>query len=45
MIRKLATTVDVEVAVLAFQVVTWDDERDVDGIKIVPVWKWCLEER
>ena len=45
MIRKLAIMVDVEVAVLAFQVVTWDDERDVDGIKIVPVWKWCLEER
>ena len=25
-------------------VVTWDDEREVDGIKIVPAWKWCLEE-
>ncbi len=24
-------------------VVTWDDEREVDGIRIVPVWKWCLE--
>ena len=24
-------------------VVTWDDEREVDGIRILPVWKWCLE--
>ena len=24
-------------------VVTWDDEREVDGIRIVPAWKWCLE--
>ena len=24
-------------------VVTWDEERDVDGIRVVPVWKWCLE--
>ncbi|MBP5544315.1 MAG: ATP-binding protein [Kiritimatiellae bacterium] len=23
-------------------VVTWDDEREDDGIKILPVWKWCL---
>ena len=26
-------------------VVTWDDERTTDdGIRIVPVWKWLLEE-
>ena len=25
-------------------VVTWDDERDIDGVHIVPVWKWCLAE-
>lgn len=25
-------------------VVTWDTERDLgDGIRAVPVWKWCLE--
>ena len=24
-------------------VVTWDEDRNVDGIRIVPVWKWCLE--
>ena len=23
-------------------VVTWDEERETDGIKVVPVWKWCL---
>ena len=22
-------------------VVTWDDEREIDGIRIVPAWKWC----
>jgi predicted AAA+ superfamily ATPase len=26
-------------------VVTWDDEKVLgDGIRIVPVWKWCLEQ-
>lgn len=26
-------------------VVTWDTERDFeDGIRVVPVWKWCLDE-
>ena len=24
-------------------VVTWDDERETDGVKVVPAWKWCLE--
>ena len=23
-------------------IVTWDDEGDLDGIRIVPVWKWLL---
>ena len=25
-------------------VVTWDEERETDRIKIVPAWKWCLDE-
>ena len=26
-------------------IVTWDDEQNFgDGIKCVPVWRWCLEE-
>ena len=25
-------------------IVTWDEERDDDGIRIVPAWKWCLEQ-
>ena len=25
-------------------VVTWDDERDIDGVHIMPVWKWCIAE-
>ena len=24
-------------------VVTWDEERESDGIRIVPAWKWILE--
>lgn len=23
-------------------IVTWDDEREIDGIRIVPAWKWCI---
>ena len=23
-------------------VVTWDNEREIDGICIVPAWKWCI---
>ena len=26
-------------------VVTWDDEGESDGVRIVPVWKWLLEEQ
>ena len=26
-------------------IVTWDDEGDLDGIRIVPVWKWLLDNR
>ena len=25
-------------------IVTWDDEREVNGIRIVPAWRWCLAE-
>jgi len=24
-------------------IVTWDEECDEDGIRVVPVWKWMLE--
>ena len=23
-------------------VVTWDDEREIDGVHVVPAWKWCI---
>lgn len=26
------------------QIVTWDDEREIDGVRILPVWKWCAIE-
>lgn len=22
-------------------IVTWDDEREINGVRIVPAWKWC----
>lgn len=25
-------------------IVTWDDEREIDGIRIVPAWKWCVRQ-
>ena len=25
-------------------VVTWDEESDADGVRVVPAWKWCLEQ-
>ena len=24
-------------------IVTWDDEGESDGVRIVPAWKWLLE--
>ena len=32
-----------EIKVQDCTVVTWDEERESDGIRIVPVWKWILE--
>ena len=23
-------------------IVTWDDEREIDGVHVVPAWKWCI---
>ena len=25
-------------------IVTWDESSERDGIRVVPAWKWCLEE-
>ena len=33
-----------EIKVNDCTVVTWDEEREADGVRIVPAWKWCLEE-
>jgi len=43
--RELTALADArkEIKVDDCTIVTWDEERDVDGIRIVPVWKWCLE--
>ena len=43
--RELAALRDArgEIMVDDCTVVTWDEERDADGIRIVPAWKWCLE--
>lgn len=44
--RELAALADArkETDVDDCTVVTWDEARDVDGIRIVPAWKWCLEQ-
>ena len=33
-----------EIKVSDCSVVTWDSEGETDGVRIVPAWKWCLEE-
>ena len=33
-----------EIKVDDCMVVTWDDDFESDGIRVVPVWKWMLEE-
>jgi len=33
-----------EIKVKDCSVVTWDEEWERDGIKVVPAWKWCLGE-
>jgi len=33
-----------EIKVNDCTIVTWDDERDEEGVRIVPAWKWCLEQ-
>ena len=25
-------------------IVTWDDEREIDGVRIEPAWKWCIAQ-
>lgn len=25
-------------------IVTWEDECEIDGVRILPAWKWCLAE-
>ena len=44
--REMSALVDArrETGIDDCTIVTWDDEFDVDGIQIVPVWKWCLAE-
>lgn len=34
-----------ETGILDCVIVTWDDERDVqDGVRVMPYWKWALQE-
>ena len=44
--RELSALKDArdEIKVDDCTVVTWDEERDEDGIRIVPAWKWCIEQ-
>ena len=25
-------------------IVTYEEEGEMDGVRVVPAWKWCLEE-
>ena len=44
--RELSALKDAraEINVADCTVVTWDSEGEQDGVRIVPIWKWCLEE-
>ena len=44
--RELSALKDArdEIKVSDCTVVTWDGEGESEGVRIVPVWKWCLEE-
>ena len=44
--RELSALKDArsEIKVDDCTVVTWDEERDDDGVRIVPAWKWCIEQ-
>ena len=44
--RELSALKDArdEIKVDDCMVVTWDEERDEDGVRIVPAWKWCIEQ-
>ncbi len=33
-----------EIKVNDCTIVTWDEEKEMDGVKVVPAWKWCLNE-
>ena len=45
-VRELTALRDArrEIKVRDCTVVTWDSEFETDGIRVVPVWKWILEE-
>ena len=44
--RELSALKDAraEINISDCTVVTWDSEFETDGIRVVPVWKWILEE-
>ena len=45
--RELSALKDArdEIKVDDCTVVTWDEDRETDGIKIVPAWNWCLADQ
>lgn len=43
-VRELSAlkTASEEIKVRDCTIVTWDEERVLDGINVVPAWKWCI---
>ena len=39
---KALTEAMAETGIADGTIVTWDDEREIDGVRIVPAWKWCI---
>jgi len=31
-----------EIGIKKGEIITWDDEKTLDGIPVIPVWKWLL---
>lgn len=44
--REFSALIDArrETGIEDCSIVAWDEESEKDGIRVVPAWKWCLEQ-
>ncbi|MBP5231966.1 MAG: ATP-binding protein [Planctomycetes bacterium] len=44
--REFAALLDArrETGIEDCTIVTWDEESEMDGVRVAPAWKWCLEQ-